>query len=484
MFNLSEPASPRDAMPAETSDFVPASHHSAHNHAPAKPVLDDFDRLIANEMAVMGHGQPRNAQAPYDADAPAEQPFHDYDIHFGDAAGQTGAYRAEDDAADAMPVPVAAAARRRTPATGGLKQGVRFVSGVAGVALLSIAAAVAYNSLFGGSIGSGEALVVAADTQPYKTRPEDPGGREIPNQNKAVYQRAAGSGTAAQPTQETLISAMEEPVDITAEDEETALPGVLLGTETIPLGEEQFQERFGDADGTAGAVDAASSEAPATGGILEPRRVRTVEVGPDGTPVGAQPGSAPAPEAAALAPEADPMAALIASATAQSDGLPVPPPAGSASLPVSMPAMPAEPAQPAAAELPPAISVVPTPAPARPTAALAPAPAAAPARETPAVMSALAPTPQSAAPLGQAAAGSYFVQIAAQPTEALAHDNLRNASQRYANILDGRPLSIQAANVENRGTFYRIRARAASQSDADQLCSRLKRAGADCFVTR
>ena len=57
LFNLSEPAHPRDASPAETASFVPASHVSAYAQQPeAAPVLDDFDRLIASEMAAMGTG--------------------------------------------------------------------------------------------------------------------------------------------------------------------------------------------------------------------------------------------------------------------------------------------------------------------------------------------------------------------------------------------------------------------------------------------
>nr|WP_285292542.1 SPOR domain-containing protein [Aureimonas altamirensis] len=85
-----------------------------------------------------------------------------------------------------------------------------------------------------------------------------------------------------------------------------------------------------------------------------------------------------------------------------------------------------------------------------------------------------------AAPTGS----GFYVQLSAQPSEAQARQALRDASLRYANILSGTRLSIQSAAVENRGTFYRVRAEAPSFAEAEQVCSRLQRAGAECFVTR
>lgn len=487
LFNLSEPAHPRDASPAETTSFVPASHVSAYAQQPeAAPVLDDFDRLIASEMAAMGAGA-----SPAQGASPAA--FSDYDIAFthndAGAAHDEAVYEPDtaedysqhyDDPAQAGGA-LAARRRNRRPgpaAVGGVKRGATFVSGVAGVALISIAAAVAWNSLFGGGAGSGEPLVVAADTQPYKTRPEDPGGREIPNQNKAVYQRATGQGASA-PTQEALITSEEEPVDISAEDA-FELPGVAIGQSQIPLNDEDLDARMA---ALAGDGDGAAASAEGRTGVLEPRRVRTVEVRPDGTIVGAaEPmAAAAAPESVPTATQApadeDPMAALIASATAERDALA----SGQVSLPTSMPAaqpLPVEP--PAAAEaLPPEVSVVPTPAPARRPAAT-PGPSASAAS----TVTALAPEPRPAQMPAAPTGSGFYVQLSAQPSEAQARQALRDASLRYANILSGSRLSIQSAAVENRGTFYRVRAEAPSYAEAEQVCSRLQRAGAECFVTR
>lgn len=486
LFNLSEPAHPRDASPAETASFVPASHVSAYAQQPeAAPVLDDFDRLIASEMAAMGAGASPAQGAPSAA-------FSDYDIAFthddaGTAPAETD-YEPEtvqdygphddDDPAQAGGVPVARRRNRRpgpVAVGGGVKRGVTFVSGVAGVALISIAAAVAWNSLFGGGGGSSEPLVIAADTQPYKTRPEDPGGREIPNQNKAVYQRAAGQGASA-PTQEALIASEEEPVDISAEDA-FELPGVAIGQSQIPLNDDDLDARMA---ALSGGGDGAASSAEGRTGVLEPRRVRTVEVRPDGTIVeAAAPISGAAePEGvspAGQAPADDPMAALIASATAERDALA----AGQVSLPTSMPAQPLPAEPPAAEALPPEVSVVPTPAPAR-----RPAPGPGPSASAASTVTALAPEPRPAQMPAAPVGSGFYVQLSAQPSEAQARQALRDASLRYANILSGSRLSIQSAAVENRGTFYRVRAEAPTYAEAEQVCSRLQRAGAECFVTR
>ncbi|QOG05021.1 SPOR domain-containing protein [Aureimonas sp. OT7] len=486
LFNLSEPAQPRDASPTETASFVPASHVSAYAQQPeAAPVLDDFDRLIASEMAAMGAG-------PSAAPGVAAAASFDYDIAFTDndagAVHADAAYEPEsledyaqpdDDPALAGGVPVARRRNRRpgpVAVGGGVKRGVTFVSGVAGVALISIVAAIAWNSLFGSGGSSGEPLVIAADTQPYKTRPEDPGGREIPNQNKAVYQRDAGQGASA-PTQEALIASEEEPVDISAEDA-FELPGVAIGQSQIPLNDDDLDARMAALSGDG---DGAASSAEGRTGVLEPRRVRTVEVRPDGTIVGAAAPipAAPAPEGVSPAGQApadeDPMAALIASATAERDALA----AGQVSLPASMPAQPLPVEPPAAEALPPEVSVVPTPAPAR-----RPAPSPGPSASAASTVTALAPEPRPAQMPAAPTGSGFYVQLSAQPSEAQARQALRDASLRYANILSGSRLSIQTAAVENRGTFYRVRAEAPSYAEAEQVCSRLQRAGAECFVTR
>jgi hypothetical protein len=96
---------------------------------------------------------------------------------------------------------------------------------------------------------------------------------------------------------------------------------------------------------------------------------------------------------------------------------------------------------------------------------------------------------ESAAPAEEAApvapaAGEFVMQIASQPTEEAALSSLQSLSRKYANVLGGRGYTIQKAQVEGKGTFYRVRIAAGSRADANKLCSSYKSAGGSCFVTR
>ena len=59
-----------------------------------------------------------------------------------------------------------------------------------------------------------------------------------------------------------------------------------------------------------------------------------------------------------------------------------------------------------------------------------------------------------------------------------------NFSSRYSSVIGGIQPTIVAADVADRGRFYRVRLPANSFAEATDLCQRLKSAGADCFVGR
>ena len=52
------------------------------------------------------------------------------------------------------------------------------------------------------------------------------------------------------------------------------------------------------------------------------------------------------------------------------------------------------------------------------------------------------------------------------------------------NVLEGRGVNIVRADIEGRGTYYRVRIPAASRDEAIQLCTRYQAAGGSCFVSR
>ncbi len=62
-------------------------------------------------------------------------------------------------------------------------------------------------------IASGEPRVITADKEPVKVVPENPGGKTVPNQDKAVYDSVGGAAAEA-PKQKALVSSDEQPVDV------------------------------------------------------------------------------------------------------------------------------------------------------------------------------------------------------------------------------------------------------------------------------
>ena len=67
----------------------------------------------------------------------------------------------------------------------------------------------AFRTPGGPSMADGEPSVIRADSSPYKVKPEDPGGMQVENQDKLVYERVA-KGDAPQQI-ENLLPPAEEP---------------------------------------------------------------------------------------------------------------------------------------------------------------------------------------------------------------------------------------------------------------------------------
>src|SRR5690606_33186550 len=198
---------------------------------------------------------------------------------------------------------------------------------------------------FLGGSGSGEPVVIRADNQPIKMQPENPGGATVPNQDKAVYDRVAGT-LPNNPEQKSLITSGEEPVDISGTDDSE---NMVDNTPEEPLGANN-----------APAVNQDNRNAP----LVQPREVETMIVRPDGSIV--QPSPAPEETASQMPPAnstqpaapagGDEIAALTAGNTpaepaAQSQTqtqapAPQPQPAAEAPrLPVRAPVVPSRPAE-------------------------------------------------------------------------------------------------------------------------------------------
>jgi len=78
----------------------------------------------------------------------------------------------------------------------------------------------------------------------------------------------------------------------------------------------------------------------------------------------------------------------------------------------------------------------------------------------------------------------WTVQVSSQRSDDAAQSSYGNLKRRFSSLLSDRSVSVQKADVEGKGTFYRVRIPASSKSDAISLCESMKSAGGSCFVTR
>ncbi|WP_429817040.1 SPOR domain-containing protein [Ensifer sp. B1-9] len=358
---------------------------------------------------------------------------------------------------------------------------------VAGVIILGGAAVYAW---MGGSDAATSAegpKIILADKGPVKVVPEEKGGKTVPNQDKAVYDRVAGAQAGA-PQQEALVSSTEEPMDVV---QKTLTP------ETLPL--EGSDDSDGpqanlpadDEDGArllpdGGAQTAAQEEdkAPA----VAPRKVRTMIVKPDGTLVAREePVAAPATDVAGTTqPLPDTPSKEVASAEVSA--------AGQASANDDQVALAAT--GNANIEEVPVRSVTTTA-----TAGKAPTPQTRPAEKPAKVAAAAADggnvrqaeeqaaaTPEAQPPQQVATAsvptGGYFIQVASLPSEAEAQKSYNSLSGKFGSVIGGRGVDIRKAEIAGKGTYYRVRIPAGSKEEANALCSKYKGAGGSCLVTK
>ncbi|MBP2506508.1 hypothetical protein J2855_000114 [Agrobacterium tumefaciens] len=364
--------------------------------------------------------------------------------------------------------------------------GRRWIMPVAAAIGLVLIGGGVYALVSGGSSSTGSngaPVIISADNDPMKVVPENPGGRVVPNQDKAVYDRVAG-GSAADPKQPALISSNEQPVDVV---QRTLIP------EQLPL------EGENDADMEAAGTPVGETEDPrllspeekaaqnegsaATG--VSPRKVRTMIVKPDGTLV-AQEVEVPA----AQPPKADKVEELAAPQTAK-PGEGAPAVIAASRVPVAPEQAQPQANTPAAAAKPAAQSAAPLPA-ARPSSQPANVvatvtnqgnvrPATAPAQPQAAQQQAAAATP---AATSTPSAGGYYIQIASLPSQAEAQKSYQNMSAKFGSVIGGRGVDIKAAEIAGKGTFYRVRIPAGDKNEAVALCEKFRSAGGSCLVAR
>jgi hypothetical protein len=495
---------------------------------PAAPVQSDYDIDIDAELATLFEEPAAPRQPPTRslgtsrvAEPAAAAPLDDFDA-FEKAL--------EEDLRSSLTSARAADPESRGHITiAGEAQGFRFrrikpylMTGTAVILLLAGAGGL-YAWLGNGTVGSlsgGEPQIIAADKDPVKIVPENPGGKSVPNQDKAVYDRVAGNGVE-DPKQSSLISSEEEPVDVvqrTLIPENMPLEGENDPSAT-PVGETEDPRLLPDGQPQESA---AAAEDPAT---ITPRKVRTMIVRPDGTlvaqdvPAEAAPAASANNAATGTAPAASPAVLAAPSVPTANTGDAI----KTVETRVVNPDAPVEtaaanPAATAAATTPAPTAAEPAPQSVAEVAAasavedgsssaavFAPIPKIRPAEQpvnvvgtvtdqgnlrpaAPASTPASAPTETAAATPAAApaapAAGSYGIQIASLPSEADAQRSYRNLSSKFGGLLGGKPYEIRQADIPGKGTYYRVRIVAGSKDAAVALCEQYRSAGGTCLVSR
>ncbi|WP_243368093.1 SPOR domain-containing protein [Microvirga solisilvae] len=323
------------------------------------------------------------------------------------------------------------------------RKGLVAIAAVVGAVVIGGGAAYTFTGTPGGADGA--PVLVQATKDPVKVQPQNPGGVEIPNQNKQIYERAQ------QNTETKVVNREEQPVDVKQAVRSTG--GAV-------------------ADATGATVPGAHAQARNTSNSLnlgEPRKVRTVTIRPDGTVAGAPAEAAPVPAmtmpAAATAPN-------VQVASAQTTA---PQPRPAAATPAPAPVAPAPTPKPAPVAATPAAAtpVAATPAPA--------APVATPAQQrVAAVQPAAAAAPAAAA--SDTSVGGFSAQLGVAGSEAAANSTFAQLQRKYAD-LDGMPALIRKAEV-NGNTIYRVRVGPLSREEASSLCSKLQGQGGQCFVAK
>ncbi|MGB0683636.1 MAG: SPOR domain-containing protein [Magnetovibrionaceae bacterium] len=273
--------------------------------------------------------------------------------------------------------------------------------------------------------------LVTATIDDIKKRPETPGGMDVPDRDKLVYDRVGGE---EEPRVERLLPGPEEPRPAPEAAPPAPEPQRVRGADEPPLPNAQ-------------------PRAPVSASELS-----------DPQPFTAPP--PPAPTAEQIAEAAPPPPVVVPSAP------PVNPASDAA---VGTPAAPPAPAP-----------VAPTAEPPRgasPSDALV---AAAETQSTALQPGSAAPTPEPASTVVQPAlGGAYAIQVAAVRSQDAGEKEWNRLKKANPDLFSALELSVVRADLGERGIFYRLRAGPlASRADAKALCGELKTRKLNCLVVK
>ncbi len=382
---------------------------------------------------------------------------------------------------------------------------------ILGVAVIGVASAL-YFVRSTGPAGDGEPPLITAASEPMRIEPADPGGVDIPDQDRQIFERSAENETR-------VVDREEQPVDvgeIARSSPRVVLPPPASTQSREDTADPISQVLSGTMEPQAG-FEAPPEVSAAVAELGEPRRVRTVTVRPDGTIIRNDDNDAPREVAALDTPsefsaladaqvpqpatermpwETDPAGETAPQATAGSDAATAGEPSQSDTSQEALAQSEAsattqtETAQTASESVSDDsdenVGQAPTEAPPAPerrqplalTGALQIAPQA--------QQSAQSQSPQqtaSVAPAQPTGTGDYVVQLGISNSEDRARQAFGQYQSRYSGIIGNSDPIVRRAEV-NGNTIYRVRVGPYDLSSANSVCDRIKNTGGDCFVAR
>ncbi|RTR23790.1 SPOR domain-containing protein [Azospirillum griseum] len=368
--------------------------------------------------------------------------------------------------------------------------------GFAAFGLIAFAGALMIGFRGGDRLSGDGPPLITADKTATKSRPEQPGGMDVPHQDKLVYDRLHDRG--GKPNVERLLpppeAALPRPVVTPPMPSLPSLPSVPVigqlptapgGTTTVPRDTVESAALSSSAAAVTAPVAAAPSASGAKPGAQPPAKPAATANTPAASAKAPQPTTPQTTATTPPKPTASTNAASSAAkpvATSQAN-----PPQGGA----TPAARPAANSQPSAAPTPvaaPRTSIAAAPIAPPPPASGATASTAAkpvpPAPTTPVPAAATPANPAKATPAVVGGAGQWRVQLASVRSEAEASAEWKRLAGRHPEALGS--LSFQAAKIDldGKGTFYRVQGTGADEARAKSICAQLRAQNVGCVVVR
>ena len=408
---------PLSRRPAGTSRSGPDHDEDEERGAREPLIRGDFAAVEAGLLGAARHESGENLAKSEDLDGCEEAEGAEHWRYEDSAAGSSEAGSPFEEIRSRRPLYVMAA---------------MIVAGLAGIgASFGFKGAVSHQD---------EVATIRAADGPAKIQPDTAAGTETPDQDASIL-----GGSPQQPPV-AVVNNAEQPADLSAQanvpeaqaDPPRAIAGLATGAASVPVPAPPAQAQPQPSTGPLSIAE-----------LIEPKKVKTVSVRPDGTLL---PNDAPPQVMAPTAPvpAARPAIASVAKAATPKS----------------------------------AARVATTPRPAATDANGNPQPRTSAATKAKRVELADTRDPAPAAGSAQASQGSFAVQLAAPGTEQEARETQVRLMKKFAAELAGFHTSIHKAAVSGK-PVYRVRVPGfPSRDEANALCQKLQSGGGNCFVAK